>query len=115
MLRGADREAAAIAWIGGCHPLEVCDLGLAQDRSERRSSFWSDAELVRLLGALRSRSTQSSRCWAENHQELLVGVREAAEIMAAIESTGGARAAMDVPDAPPSCASSAPRVWGCGC
>ena len=72
-------------------------------------------ELVHLLGALRSRSTRSSRCWAENHQELPVGVREAAEIMAAIESMGGARAAVDGPDAPPPCASSAPRVWGCGC
>ena len=56
-------------------------------------------ELVDLLGALRSRSTRRSRCWAENHQQLPVGVREAAEIMAAIESTGGARAAVDCPDA----------------
>ena len=40
MLRGADREANAIAWIGGCHPLEVCDLGLAQDGSECGSTLW---------------------------------------------------------------------------
>ena len=42
MLMGADRKASAMVWIGGCGPLEVCDLGLAQDGSERRASFWSE-------------------------------------------------------------------------
>ena len=53
-------------------------------------------ELVELLGAPRSRSTWRPRHQAENHQELPAASREAAEILAAIESTGGARAAVDV-------------------
>ena len=48
-VRGADRKASAIVWIGDSNPLEVCDLGLAQDGSECRSSFWS--ELVSLQTA----------------------------------------------------------------
>ena len=43
-----------------------------------------------LLAALRSRSTRRPRHEAENHQVLTAGVREAAEILVAIESTGGA-------------------------
>ena len=43
-----------------------------------------------VLPALRSRSTRRPRHEAENHQVLTAGVREAAEILVAIESTGGA-------------------------
>ena len=56
--------------------------------------------MIDLLGALCARSTRRSRSKPENHRELPVGVREAVEILAAIESTGGARAALDGPDGP---------------
>ena len=70
---------------------------------------------VGLHGVLCSRSTRSRRSEAENHQELQAGVREAAEILLAIVSTGGARAAVDGPGGPLPCASSARRVRGSGC
>ena len=50
MLRGADRKASAMVWIGDCSPLEFCDLGLAQDGSERRSSFCSDSVGLQTVG-----------------------------------------------------------------
>jgi len=62
---------------------------------------------VGLHGAPCSRSTRSRRSEAENHQELPAGVREAAEILLAIVSTGGARAAVDAPGDLMRCASSA--------
>ena len=62
---------------------------------------------VGLHGALCSRSTRSRRSEAENHQELPACVQEAAEILLAIVSTGGARAAVDGPGEPMRCASSA--------
>ena len=62
---------------------------------------------VGLHGVLCSRSTRSRRSEAENHQELQAGVREAAEILLAIVSTGGAQAAVDGPGEPMRCASSA--------
>ena len=57
----------------------------------------------------------SRRAEADNHQELPAGVREAAEILSAIESTGDARAAMDGPGGPLPSALSARRVRGSGC
>ena len=44
-----------------------------------------------------------------------MGGREAAEILVAIESTGGARAAVDGPGGPQASAPSARRVQGSGC
>ena len=49
---------------------------------------------------------------AGNHRELPAGVREAAEILVAIESTGHARAALDGLGAPRQCALSAGRATG---
>ena len=72
-------------------------------------------ELVDLLGALCSRSTRRPLSKAENYQGQPAGVREAAEILVAIESTGGARAAVDGPGGPLLCALSARRVRGSGC
>ena len=71
-------------------------------------------ELLGLLGALRSRSTRRRRSQVENHHEQLAGIREAVEIMVAIESTGSARAAPHGPNGPGPCASSARRVRGSG-
>ena len=68
--------------------------------------------LVGLHGALCSRSTRSRRYEAENHQELPAGVREAAEILLAIVSTGGARAAVDGPCEPMRYASSVRATAG---
>mmetsp|Transcript_53302 Transcript_53302/g.147255 ORF Transcript_53302/g.147255 Transcript_53302/m.147255 type:complete len:96 (+) Transcript_53302:243-530(+) len=68
--------------------------------------------LVGLHGALCSRSTRSRRYEAENHQELPAGVREAAEILLAIVSTGGARAAVDDPCEPMRYASSVRATAG---
>ena len=68
--------------------------------------------LVVLHGALCSRWTRSRRDEAENHQELPAGVREAAEILLAIVSTGGARAAVDGPGKPMRYASGARAIAG---
>jgi len=65
-----------------------------------------------LHGALCSRSTRSRRSEAENYQELPAGVREAAEILLAIVSTGGARAAVCGPGEPMRYASSARATAG---
>ena len=71
--------------------------------------------MIDLLGALCARSTRRSRSKPENHRELPVGVREAVEILAAIESTGGARAALDGPDGPLPCALNARGARGGSC
>ena len=72
-------------------------------------------ELVDLLGALCTRSTRRPLSKAENHQELPAGVREAAEILAAIESIGDARAAVNGPGGLLPSALSARCVRGSGC
>ena len=68
-----------------------------------------------MLGALCSRSTWSRRLEADNRQEQLALIREAAEKLAAIESMGGAQAAPDALSGPKPCASSAHDAGCCGC
>ena len=72
-------------------------------------------ELVRFIGALRSRSTRSGQLEAENHQEQSTGVREAAENLLEIESTISARAAPEYPSGPFPCPWSASRARGYSC
>ena len=72
-------------------------------------------EIIHLLGALRSRSTRSRRCWAENHQELPAAVREALKIWLFLVSTSGAHATPEGPNGPVWCALSARVTRGSRC